>query len=127
MTADGFQSNGEAAYDYGGFAVASAGDVNGDGFDDLIIGAILADPNGDASAGVSYVVFGTDAGFGAVLELSSLDGTNGFKINGEAAGDIRGRSDDAAGDVSGDGFDDLIVGALGPMRTVAILTPLTLS
>jgi len=46
-----------------------------------------------------------------VLKLSSLDGTNGFKINGEAADDRSGFSVSSAGDVNGDGFADLIVGA----------------
>ena len=43
---------------YSGYSVSSAGDINGDGYDDLIIGAIYADPNG-TSSGSSYVVFGT--------------------------------------------------------------------
>ena len=81
---DGFQINGEAASDRAGQSVASAGDVNGDGFADLIIGANGADPNGNFS-GASYVVFGTDSGFDATLNLSSLNGTNGFQINGKAA------------------------------------------
>ena len=51
-----------AAGDNSGCSVASAGDVNGDGFDDLIVGAPCADPNG-AYAGASYVVFGKAAGF----------------------------------------------------------------
>ena len=81
---DGFQINGETVDDYSGRSVASAGDVNGDGFADLIIGANGADPNGNFS-GASYVVFGTDSGFDATLNLSSLNGTNGFQINGKAA------------------------------------------
>jgi len=108
--ANGFQISGEAAGDYSGRSVSAAGDVNGDGFGDLIVGAFGADPNG-ASSGASYVVFGKATGFAANINLSSLDGANGFKISGEAAGDNSGRSVSAAGDVNGDGFGDLIVGA----------------
>jgi hypothetical protein len=73
----GFQINGEAADDNSGFSVASAGDINGDGFDDVIIGALQADPNGIGS-GASYVVFGAAGGFAANLNLSALTGANGF-------------------------------------------------
>jgi Ca2+-binding RTX toxin-like protein len=59
------------------------------------------------------VVFGTASGFSASLDLSDLDGTNGFQINGEAADDRASFSVAAAGDVNGDGYDDLIVGAGG--------------
>ena len=65
--------------------MSSAGDVNGDGVADLLIGAPDADPNGDRS-GASYVVFGRNTGqtgpFPASLDLSTLDGTNGFRLNG---------------------------------------------
>ena len=108
----GFQISGEVADDQAGISVSSAGDVNGDGFDDIIVGAWLADPNGDAS-GAAYVVFGTAGGFAATLDLSTLNGTTGFQISGEAANDFAGYSVSSAGDVNGDGFDDLIVGADG--------------
>jgi hypothetical protein len=42
---NGFQINGETVDDYSGYSVSSAGDINNDGFDDLIIGAYIADPN----------------------------------------------------------------------------------
>ena len=64
-----------------GSSVSNAGDVNGDGFDDVIVGAYFADPNGFYS-GSSYVVFGKATGFAATLDLSSLDGSNGFRLNG---------------------------------------------
>jgi hypothetical protein len=108
---NGFAINGIAVYDNSGYSVSSAGDVNGDGFDDLIIGARLADPNGLNIAGQSYVVFGSNSGFGAGLDLEELNGSNGFAINGIAAGDESGISVSSAGDINGDGFDDLIIGA----------------
>jgi hypothetical protein len=107
---NGFKISGEAPHDYSGTSVASAGDVNGDGFDDIIIGARGADAGG-TNSGASYVVFGKASGFDANIDLSTLDGTNGFKISGVAAHDFSGRSVASAGDVNGDGFADLIIGA----------------
>ena len=111
--AAGFKINGEVANDHSGFSVGGAGDINGDGFDDLIIGAFYADPNGINFAGASYVVFGQSKSFGTVLELNSLNGSNGFKINGEASYDFSGHSVSGAGDINGDGLGDLIIGAFG--------------
>jgi hypothetical protein len=108
----GFRLDGVASDDQSGFSVASAGDVNGDGFDDLIIGALGADPGGNLS-GASYVVFGHAAGFASTLDLSTLNGTTGFRLDGAATADLSGWSVASAGDVNGDGLDDLIVGAPG--------------
>ena len=107
---NGFVLNGIDTYDKSGTSVSGAGDVNGDGFDDLIIGAFGANPNGSGS-GQSYVVFGSDAGFDAALDLADLDGSNGFVLNGIEESDLSGYSVSGAGDVNGDGFDDLIIGA----------------
>jgi Ca2+-binding RTX toxin-like protein len=93
-----------------GTSASSAGDVNGDGFADLIVGNNYASPNG-ANSGASYVVFGQASGFAASIDVSNLDGTTGFRLSGEAAGDRSGRFVGSAGDVNGDGFADLIVGA----------------
>ena len=109
---NGFRLDGLATLDSSGIAVSSAGDINGDGIDDLVIGAPYADPNGDYS-GSSYVVFGRTAGFAATTPLSNLDGSNGFRLDGAAAGDTAGNSVNAAGDFNGDGVDDLIIGARG--------------
>ena len=97
--------------DQSGRSVSSAGDINGDGYDDLIIGANGTDNNGSYS-GSSYVVFGTGSAFAATVNLSTLDGTNGFRLDGQAVSDFSGCSVSSAGDINGDGYDDLIIGAI---------------
>ena len=86
-------------------SVAGAGDVNGDGYPDLIVGEPLNDAAG-ADAGRAYVFYG---GPGA-------DATPDLTLTGEAAGNNFGFSVAAAGDVNGDGFADVIVGAPGASR-----------
>ena len=111
----GFVINGVAADDQSGLSVSGAGDVNGDGLDDLIVGAMGAGPNGLLS-GASYVVFGKADG--AAVELSAVELNagavpTGFIIKGISEDDSSGRSVSDAGDVNGDGLDDLIIGATG--------------
>ena len=110
---NGFRLDGIAKFDRSGSSVSSAGDINGDGFDDLIIGAFGADAYG-LKSGASYVVFGKAAGFSAAMDLSSLDGTTGFRLHGVGT-NIKGLgwSVSDAGDINGDGFGDLIVGGTG--------------
>lgn len=107
---NGFKISGEHAYDFAGISVSSAGDFNGDGFADMIIGASRAETNGYA-AGAAYIVFGKATAFRDELQLSSLNGDNGFQINGVAAGDLLGNSVSGVGDFNGDGFNDVILGA----------------
>ncbi len=106
----GFKILGERADDRAGSSIASGGDFNRDGVEDLLIGAVEAAPNGDSS-GTSYLVFGSRTGFGPSLDLLSLDGKAGFKIHGIAEDDQSGSAVSTAGDINDDGFDDLIVGA----------------
>ena len=108
----GFVINGESETDNSGISVSNAGDVNGDGLDDLIVGAEWADPENKEKAGKSYVVFGKKDT--AAIDLSAIvagTSTGGFVVNGESTLDYSGFSVSNAGDVNGDGLNDLIVGA----------------
>ncbi len=106
---NGFVINGINGFDNSGWSVSGVGDISGDGIDDLIISANNAHPNGESS-GQSYVIFGKN-NFGAAINLSDIDGTNGFIINGNLEGDNLGNSVSGAGDVNGDGIADLILSA----------------
>jgi hypothetical protein len=109
---NGFVLNGITAFYYSGMSVSSAGDFNGDGYGDILIGASAADPNGISDAGETYLVYGgASIGSSGIFELSSLDGTNGFVLNGITAGDRSGYSVSSAGDFNGDGYDDILIGA----------------
>ncbi len=82
--------DGATASDLSGFSVAGAGDVNGDGRDDVIIGANGADNNSRGLSGSSYVIYG--AASPTNLDLAALTAAQGFRIDGAAAGDQSGDS-----------------------------------
>ena len=71
-------------------SVDGAGDVNGDGFTDMIIGAPTALSSALRFAGESYVVFGRASEFGASFDFATLDGSNGFRLDGLDGGDRSG-------------------------------------
>ena len=84
-----------------GFSVNSAGDINADGYDDVIVGCVLYD-NGQADEGIAYVYNGSPTGLSAVPSWS---------FEGNLANSRFGYSVASAGDVNGDGYSDIIVGA----------------
>lgn len=108
---NGLSMNGIGVGDGCGHSCAGLGDLNGDGIDDVIIGAEWADPGGRENAGQCYIVYGNDGEFAAELDLSTLNGSNGFTVSGILANDHVGRSVAAAGDLNGDGLGDIAIGA----------------
>lgn len=109
---NGFVIDGGGPGDQLGHAVSGIGDVNGDGLDDVLVGAPRSDPS-NPEAGESYVVHGSTAAFPAAIPVSTLDGTNGFAIEGTGTGDSSGHAVAGAGDLNDDGTADLAVGIPG--------------
>ncbi|MEE9394357.1 MAG: hypothetical protein V3W41_17815 [Planctomycetota bacterium] len=88
---------GDLAQDHIGSAIADAGDVNGDGFDDIVLGGLT---------------FPLGIGTGILQVYSGKDGSRLFEEIGDLAGDFYAYAVDGAGDVNGDGLDDIVSGGL---------------
>ena len=97
---------GEASADYSGRSVAFAGDVNGDGYDDILIGA-YTNSEGAGLAGQTYLILGKASGWTMDIDLSNADAS----FLGEDWGDHSGHSVAGVGDVNWDGYDDILIGA----------------
>ena len=106
---------GEAIWgDLAGTSLDGIGDFNGDGMDDLLIGAshTIINPR-RKGVGQSYIIYGSQSAFPARLALNDLDGGNGFRINGIGTVDYFGVYTRTAGDFNDDGINDIVSGASG--------------
>ena len=95
-----------------GFSVAAAGDVDGDGFDDFLIGANRAETNNNTASGRAYLIWG-DPALAGTVNLVSLGAAQGVVINGADTSDLLGSALDGVGDVDLDGAPDILIGAHG--------------
>src|SRR5687767_7649713 len=107
----GLTLQGDDSYDRAGYSVSNAGDVNGDGFEDFLVSAPYAEGWGSYT-GRTYVIFGRPS-LPNIFDLGSFQDDQGFFIQGAESYDFSGLQVSAAGDINGDGFDDIIISVLG--------------
>jgi hypothetical protein len=105
LGADGVSLFGPEAYAQLGRSIDSAGDVNGDGIEDFIIAQLYTDSGGPGGA---YILFGQVGGLGAI-DLANLTPSQGVFLQGPASTRLT-EVVSSAGDVNGDGFDDVLIG-----------------
>jgi Ca2+-binding RTX toxin-like protein len=108
LGARGFRIDGASSSDHFGWSAAPAGDVNGDGLADFVIGARDSRSLGRSGAGSSFLIFGRSGG--GAIDAANL-GSSGYRVDGAAAGDHAGNYVSSVRDLNGDGRDDILVGA----------------
>ena len=97
-----WQGNGTASSDYFGWDLDIA-DLDGDGYDDLVVGAYYDDTNG-SSSGSAYIFMGSASGLSTTADV---------ELTGESSSDYFGYTIAGVGDIDGDTYDDFAVGAYG--------------
>ncbi len=115
---NGFAINFDLPNGGNAFTVNGKGDINNDGIDDLIIGAPSASLT-NTFAGAAYVVFGQSQNFPDIVNLSALDGTNGFVLTGVNTHDNSGVEIKIMADFNNDQIDDLVIGTPGAEADVS--------
>lgn len=117
VSGDPEQSLGDAAifaggtsFDALGQSIASAGDLDADGFEDVVIGAAGADPDDSSKAGEAYVLYGGTSAWSGTIEMSTAADV---LVSGAASSDELGAAVHGVGDHDQDGFDDLLLAAVG--------------
>lgn len=110
----GFTFTGSSEDGTGGMPAGGGGDFNSDGYADVFVGAPYHDESGRQDCGAVYLVFGhmNSVAFGDVDANTGSVGTGVMKIIGAAASELSGYWVNIAGDVNGDGFDDIVIGAI---------------
>lgn len=106
---------GESSSDEFGYSVSGAGNVNGDDYDDVVIGAPLNDMGG-TDAGRVYIYYGSST-------LNDWDDVFITGVYENSAGEKKGWSVSGAGDVNGDDYDDIVIGAPYRMGTLSMVIP----
>ncbi|MFA6027310.1 MAG: hypothetical protein WC752_00005, partial [Patescibacteria group bacterium] len=100
---------GEAIGDMAGEAIGPAGDVNNDGYDDILVGATRNHNAGGADAGAAYLIYGKSEKYSGTASLGAL-GSDSAKFYGVAVNDHASKYCYSAGDVNGDGYNDFLIG-----------------
>ena len=119
----GFVITGANNLNYLGYSVSNLGDVNADGIDDIIVGAYGSSSlNRGYGTGIAYVIFGQQSNnsrTGNIINLNTfVSGSKGFIIYGARMYDCVGATVSNAGDINGDGINDMIIGAVNTTVTI---------